>query len=305
MILSLDELKKIRTLTVIALFSDDDLMDTLVLKGGNALELAYGFNSRSSVDIDLSMRQDFSEIGLIDNEQIQLKLQTVLTRTFTEFNYQVFDVHLKVKPKKAIPTTEDFWGGYEVNFKIIEINKYDEYKGNPIKLAAKSIPVNSEKKNIKIDFGRFEYCGDTTTVDLEGFTVPIYSPTLIILEKIRAICQQMGEYLEYIGKDEQFGRPRPRDFYDIYTILEHPDVTEINFEDLETLRHLKECFKAKKVPLDLISKIKDTYEFHNQDEYKLRDSVMNKRQFKGFDFYFSYVINLLTEKKLIELTDVA
>ena len=47
---------QIRRLVVIAMFSDDVLMERLVLKGGNALELVHRLVDRGSLDIDLSMQ---------------------------------------------------------------------------------------------------------------------------------------------------------------------------------------------------------------------------------------------------------
>ncbi|MDA5111008.1 nucleotidyl transferase AbiEii/AbiGii toxin family protein [Brevibacillus thermoruber] len=55
------EADKLRKLAIISLFSDDELMDILVLKGGNALNIAYKINDRASMDIDLSMDSDFEE----------------------------------------------------------------------------------------------------------------------------------------------------------------------------------------------------------------------------------------------------
>ena len=55
---SLNDIKKI---TLRALMSDDLLMHGLVLKGGNALQLAYDLTNRGSVDIDFSMENEFSE----------------------------------------------------------------------------------------------------------------------------------------------------------------------------------------------------------------------------------------------------
>ena len=54
--ITLDQIKK---LAVMAMFSDDDLMDQLVLKGGNAMALIHKLTSRESVDLDFSMRHDF------------------------------------------------------------------------------------------------------------------------------------------------------------------------------------------------------------------------------------------------------
>lgn len=43
------------------MFSDDTLMHQLVLKGGNALRLAYGIGSRASLDFDFSLANDFED----------------------------------------------------------------------------------------------------------------------------------------------------------------------------------------------------------------------------------------------------
>jgi len=47
---------QIRRAAIAALFSDDVLTEYLVLKGGNALDLIYGITSRTSMDLDFSMR---------------------------------------------------------------------------------------------------------------------------------------------------------------------------------------------------------------------------------------------------------
>lgn len=304
MSLSLSEIKRLRTLTLIALFSDDDLMEALVLKGGNALEIGYGLISRGSIDLDFSMIRDFSEFGLNNIDEVESKLQRVLSKTFIDEGYQVFDVRIKIKPRKKNPENEDFWSGYEASFKLIELEKYETYRDNPVSLAAKSVAVDEGRKNMTIDFGRYEYCGDITTTNIEGYVIPIYTPTLIVLEKLRAICQQMSDYLIGIGKEPEFGRPRARDFFDIYTVLESHAVT-IDFKDPDTLRHLRECFKAKRVPIRMLSKIVENREFHRQGDTKLYASVMNKKEYKGFDFYFDYVLDVLQENGLHLLEEIA
>jgi predicted nucleotidyltransferase component of viral defense system len=57
-------LEEIRRRTLIALFSDDELMNDLVLKGGNALALIYdsGPGSRASVDMDFSIPAEFADL---------------------------------------------------------------------------------------------------------------------------------------------------------------------------------------------------------------------------------------------------
>ena len=39
--------EKIKKITLKAMYSDDDLMETLVLKGGNAIDLIYGVSSEA------------------------------------------------------------------------------------------------------------------------------------------------------------------------------------------------------------------------------------------------------------------
>jgi hypothetical protein len=55
---------------------------------------------------------------------------------------------------------------------------------------------------------------------------------------------------------------------------------------------LKNIFKAKKVPLELIGKIKDSYEYHNTDYPSLESTVVNRSDLKPFEFYFDYVVDL-------------
>lgn len=45
-------LDRIKILAVQAMFSDDDLLEQLVLKGGNAMALVHQISARASVDLD-------------------------------------------------------------------------------------------------------------------------------------------------------------------------------------------------------------------------------------------------------------
>ena len=49
--------------------------------------------------------------------------------------------------------------------------------------------------------------------DLEGTTIYLYSPLMIVYEKIRASCQQLEDY-KLVGD-----KTRARDLYDIYKTL--------------------------------------------------------------------------------------
>lgn len=58
-------LRKVKRLVIIAMFSDDDLMDMLVLKGGNALDIIHQIEHRASVDLDFSIERDFRQEDLL------------------------------------------------------------------------------------------------------------------------------------------------------------------------------------------------------------------------------------------------
>jgi len=81
------ELNEIKRRIIIAMFSDDDLMEMLVLKGGNALDMIHHVISRSSFDFDFSMEDEIKDIPTIKD-----KIERVLKSTFREVGYEVFDV---------------------------------------------------------------------------------------------------------------------------------------------------------------------------------------------------------------------
>ncbi|HOO11717.1 MAG TPA: nucleotidyl transferase AbiEii/AbiGii toxin family protein [Bacillota bacterium] len=135
------QLEKIRKLAVISLFSDDTLMDMFVLKGGSALNLVFDINSRASIDIDVSMEEDFGEENM---ENIKNKLKTSLEKTFAEEGLCIFDVSLSPKPLVISTEKKDFWGGYVLEFKVIESEKYDNMKNNLDSMRRNAI-VEAEK----------------------------------------------------------------------------------------------------------------------------------------------------------------
>ncbi|MBP2658805.1 MAG: hypothetical protein H6Q69_1837 [Firmicutes bacterium] len=67
--MDIGKIKELKKIVLIALFSDDVLMDKFVLKGGSAIDLIYKIDSRASVDIDVSMENDFSKEELQEIEE--------------------------------------------------------------------------------------------------------------------------------------------------------------------------------------------------------------------------------------------
>jgi hypothetical protein len=67
----------------------------------------------------------------------------------------------------------EFWGGYRIEFKVIEIKRYEELKGNlrALRTGATVLGRNQEKK-FSIDISKFEHCISKRELELdEGFTI--------------------------------------------------------------------------------------------------------------------------------------
>jgi predicted nucleotidyltransferase component of viral defense system len=273
--------KRIKHLTLIALFSDNDFLDMLVLKGGTALEF-YDFDYRLSIDLDFSIEEEFPK----DLAELQVKIETALKNTFQEEGYEVFDVRVIEKPKKVSHEMADFWGGYSIDFKIIGSEKYKQLSKDIQSMRREAAVIGAgNKRKIMIDISKYEYCKPKQDKQLEGYTIYIYTSTMIVCEKIRAICQQMGEYKKIVRSSSQSARAR--DFYDIYLLIERYGIDLTFTENLELF---KKIFAAKRVPVNLIGKIRETMEFHREDFVAVKATVGDSAGLKDFDFYFNYVV---------------
>ena len=73
--MDIKQVEKIKKLATIAMFSDDDLMEMLVLKGANALEIVHGLAVRTSIDLDFSvsaMRLNFKPTLRLFNDLFKI-----------------------------------------------------------------------------------------------------------------------------------------------------------------------------------------------------------------------------------------
>ncbi|MFW6310756.1 MAG: nucleotidyl transferase AbiEii/AbiGii toxin family protein, partial [Nanoarchaeota archaeon] len=157
-----DKVDKIRKLTIISMFAaSDDLMELFALKGGNALNYIYHLNQRSSIDIDISMENSFEDMDL-KLEEVESVLKNSFERTFKENNLMAFDIKLEKKPQKMDSDKEGFWGGYQLSFKVLSLNKWLELKENEATttddMSRQAIPFNREfKRKFTVDISRYEY----------------------------------------------------------------------------------------------------------------------------------------------------
>jgi predicted nucleotidyltransferase component of viral defense system len=286
--MELAKLEEIRKLGIIAMFSDDDLMEMLVLKGGNAIALFYSEYSRASIDLDFSLCDDF------DKEKIDLieeKIRKVLELTFRENGYSVFDFKFYEKPKIRKDGIKEFWGGYRVEFKLLENERLRDFGGDFEKMRKSAMALGSgQKKPFAIDISKHEFCLTKAERDLDGFTIYVYTPEMMVIEKIRAICQQMPEY-PYGTKSA-----RARDFFDIFILMEARNIDLLKKVNCELFRLI---FEAKEVPLKLIGKIPESREFHEKDFVSVTATVYSGFDLKDFDYYFDYVIRKTESLKVL------
>jgi hypothetical protein len=155
------------------MFSDDELMERLVLKGGNLLDVVYKVSTRSSVDVDLSIDGDFNSF-----EDLKHRAEAALQRTFDDNGFVVFDFNMVSVPPRISENMKSFWGGYKIDFKLLDEATYHSHENPELR---RRVAIRLGKRGSPkfcIDLSRHEYCGDKQREELDGFTVFVYSPRL-------------------------------------------------------------------------------------------------------------------------------
>lgn len=270
------DFERIRTLAITALFSDDRLFDLLVLKGGNAISLVYHFSSRTSLDLDFSIEHDFDDLA-----DIECRVFKALRERFSAAGLIFFDQKFEQRPANRADNQPDDWGGYQISFKLIDSHKHMQLHGELDAIRREALEIGpSHVRTFTIDISKFEYCGQRNECELDDYTICVYSPSMIGVEKLRAICQQMPDYTSRRG-----GRARARDFYDIHELVVN---AQVRLAETATLELVKLSFAAKSVPLQLIGKIHAQREFHRPDWPAVQNSV--RGPLKEFDYYFDFVV---------------
>jgi predicted nucleotidyltransferase component of viral defense system len=276
------EFDEIRRLVIVAMFSDDQLMEHFALKGGNALTIVHKLAGRTSVDVDLSMGGDFAE----DFNAVGDRIRRALTARFDSAGFAVFDFKFIKKPEVVQPGHNPRWGGYVAEFKVIEKAKFVQFGHNEQELRKNSFVIGpSQQRVFRVDISKFEFCDPKVAVELDDFTIYVYTLPMLAFEKLRAVCQQLPEYA-----DRGYKTARARDFYDIFRIVNY---RHVNLTSPENLSLIVPIFAAKAVPLDFLGRISGQREFHRPDW----DSVIltTSEKLKPFDYYFDFVVTLVRE----------
>jgi hypothetical protein len=174
-------------------------------------------------------------------------------------------------------------GGYRIQFKIIERQKHNELTDLEGARRNATVVGPAQQRTFTIDVSKWEFCQGKVETELDDFTIVVYTPAMLAIEKIRALCQQMDEYPTRGAKTA-----RARDFYDIYVILEE---SKMDLALTDTGDLVKAIFAAKDVPLKLIGLIGNYREFHRLDWPSVEATVI--KGLKPFDFYFDYLLGVV------------
>ena len=271
--MNFDEIRKV---TIIALFSDDELMKQLVLKGGNAINLVHKLSPRTSLDLDFSIEGDFA-----DFEQAKVRMFRALKDRFDSAGFAVFDEKLQSKPRLKGPDERPWWGGYELSFKLIDKAKLERLKGHHGRMQIDALPVGpNQERTFFVDLSKNEFTKGKAAAKLDYFTVYVYTLEMLVIEKLRAICQQMTEY-PFKG----IRTARARDFFDIHLILTK---TQMDLRASDNVQLMRNIFEVKQVPLYLLENIPAYREFHRPDWPAVTAAVGIK--IEEYDYYFDFVV---------------
>lgn len=291
-------LLEIRKTIITAVASDDELLEIFVLKGGNALDIVYRLGQRSSLDVDFSMSGDFASVE--EQARVQERLFRALRDRFDAIGFVVFDEEFEVRPRKS-GGPGVVWGGYNALFKLMRRSRYLELGGVPGTQPSGSVLESLQReatvtgpgshRKFTIEISKFEHTTGKQIAEVDGFDCYVYTPAMIASEKLRALCQQLPEY-----PHRAHPAPRPRDFFDIYTVATEAgcDISAPANFDL-----VRAMFAAKQVDLSLLLLLcsDSQREFHRVEWAGVQNAVRGGTP-HDFDFYFDFVCSEVSKLTL-------
>jgi len=266
------KIEEVITQTIIAIYRASLPSKTLFLKGGSAMRLFDNLTSRLSIDADFSVHTD------IDNEnKFFRELKSSVGVRFRREKFDIIDFEWNRKPGKIRAGYPDWWGGWLCEFKLVSFKHRG--KGKEVKTRNALIPDGANSSKVTVEISKHEYCGKKRTKIIQGVKIFGYSRELLVLEKIRAICQQHPDYTYRLSKN------RARDFYDIYELTANADDSFMSRCSLQ----IENVFRAKEVPLKILASL---WEVDFIDEQRrgfdeVKDTVTGK--IHDFDVYVEHL----------------
>lgn len=266
---------------ILAVYASPVLSKLLVLKGGGAIRLFDGVHTRLSIDADFSTRQ------MLDQDAISVftEMETCLSRSFAAMGFDLLDFKRARRPKNVRAGFPAWWGGWACEFKLID--QAYRRKSHQLKQKMALIPEGADSPKIGIDLSEHEYCGKPRTKTVQGTKIYAYSRDLLVLEKLRAICQQHRDY-----PFRQETKNRARDFYDIYSLTTDTGTAFITC----CRKNIAPVFEAKEVPLWLLGALSNDEAFVDQFRRgfdQVKDTVRGRVE--SFDVYLEHVRFLIND----------
>jgi len=272
------KIDEVITDTIIAVYQDPELAGWLFLKGGSAMRIFDNCTSRLSIDAD------FSIVKSIKNEKLFFGvIRKNVGVHFRKLKFDIIDFKQTRKPRKIDPKKPDWWGGWLCEFKLVSF----EFRGKSLNVKRRNalIPEGANSSKIILEISEYEYCGKSRIKSILGVKIKGYSRELIVLEKIRAICQQHPEYQFRSSKN------RARDFYDIYELTTDID----DGFSKRCSKHIQKVFKAKEVPLNFLDDLwrDDFIDEQRRGFDEVKNTVTGNIQ--DFDVYVEHLRFLVKE----------
>ena len=145
-----------------------------------------------------------------------------------------------------------------------------------------SLPIGPGQKRVfSVQISKNEYTDGKQEFELDDYRIYVYSLEMLLLEKLRALCQQMKEY-----EFSSHPTARARDFYDIHLVLTRTG-TDLSTEENADL--LRQIFAAKKVPVRLLELLPRYRDFHRQDWAAVVNTVPD--DLPDYNFHFDRVMS--------------
>jgi hypothetical protein len=213
-------------------------------------------------------------------------MEKTLSETLSIDGLYVFDVRVRNRPSRKPVKQEAFWGGYEIEFKVIDQDKHNEL-GDCLDSLRRNAAVVSpgQKRKLFIHISKFEYCANKEKRELGGIIISVYSPIMVICEKLRAICQQRPEYRRIVPSHSR--TERARDFLDIYDLFSSFKIEWGSKKNNDILRSI---FEAKRVPIGYLKKIHIDKAFHGHGYEAVKATVHAGVELRDFGYYFEFVL---------------
>lgn len=266
---------------VVAIFTSPELSKLFILKGGGAMRLFDGLDARLSIDADFSIEKELD----VHAVSVFKEMNRCLAEAFQAKGYDLLDFKANKRPRKVRAGFPDWWGGWACEFKLVDRKHHG--KNPETRRRNALVPVGANSPKISIDLSEHEYCGKRRTKTLHGAKIHAYSREMLVLEKLRAICQQHPDY-----PYRQETKNRARDFYDIHALTKKIDGEFIQ----RCQHHLEAVFKAKEVPLWILRSLWDDESFvdgFRRGFDQVRDMLRGPAN--SFDMYLEHLRFLLKD----------